>query len=104
MYFQERAALRRAVAAEKQQTTLRLRAEANEQKASSEEEKARQIAAFFQNVFGSSDTNIAIGSPASVAIRKVLDDEAGQLRPHQEGERRIRYNLVVGYEKLGEFG
>jgi tetratricopeptide (TPR) repeat protein len=68
MFFKERDALRRAVAAEQEQIQLRKQAQANEQKAYVEATKSEEMAAYLSNVA------LAVGEGNLAEARRLVED------------------------------
>ncbi|MEY2409173.1 MAG: eukaryotic-like serine/threonine-protein kinase [Verrucomicrobiota bacterium] len=105
MFFQERAALKRAVSAERAQTFLRQKAEAEERNAVAEAAKSKQVAQFLQDMLKGVAPSVARGRDTTL-LREILDQTAARLGKdltNQPGvEAELRRTLGRVYFDLGD--
>jgi eukaryotic-like serine/threonine-protein kinase len=114
MFFQERAALRRAVTAEQSQKRLRQeaetargRAQADEKKALTEASKSQQVAQFLQDMLKGVGPSVAGGRDTTI-LKEILDQTAErldkELAKQPEIEAELRNTIGCVYFELGQYG
>jgi tetratricopeptide (TPR) repeat protein len=110
MFFQERAALRRALAAEHAQKelrqeaeTARAQAEADAKKAKTEAAKSEQVANFLQDMIKGVEPSVALGRDTTL-LREILDRTAERvgkdLKNQPDVEIQMRLTLASIYGAL----
>ena len=105
MFLQERVALKRAVSAERAQTLLRQKAEAEERNAVAEAAKSKQVAQFLQDMLKGVAPSVARGRDTAL-LREILDQTTARLgkdltnQPSVEAELRRTIGRV--YFDLGD--
>jgi eukaryotic-like serine/threonine-protein kinase len=120
MFFQERAALRRAMAAEQAQTQLRQeaetarekaqadekKAEVDEKKAQTEAAKSRQVAQFLKDMLQGVGPSAALGHDTTM-LREILDKTAERIGTELTNQVEVQADLLntVGtvYWSIGQF-
>jgi len=106
MVIKEKQTRQRAVAAEREQSRLRLQAEANEKKAASEAVKSQQVAQFLKDMLKGVGPSVALGRDTAM-LREVLDRTAERigkdLTNQPDVEVELRAILTLTYEELGMF-
>ena len=100
MFYKEKHARERAVAAEAAQSSERLKAE-------TEASKSRQVAQFLKNMLDGVGPSVALGRD-TVMLREILDKTAGRVGHDLEGQPEVEAELrsTIGdvYRALGDFG
>ena len=106
LYFRERDARRKSIAAEAAQVQLRTLAEANERRAKLAAAKSERIASFLTEVFRGVDPNVAMARDTTV-IREVMtkaEERLGnELKDQPEVEASLRGTFGHLFINLGEF-
>jgi serine/threonine protein kinase len=106
MFFQERAALRRAVAAEREQTRLRQQAQAGERKAQSEAAKSKQVTLFLKEMLDGVGPSAALGRDTTL-LKEVLDKTAERvgdgLKDQPAVEAELRSMIGEVYFAIGQW-
>jgi serine/threonine protein kinase len=105
MFFKEKEARQRAVAAEKAQTQLRQQAEAQEAKTKTEASKSQQVARFLQEMLNSVGPSVALGRDTTM-LREILEKTAERVDKDLKNQPEVEAELLstIGsiYVKLGE--
>jgi serine/threonine protein kinase/tetratricopeptide (TPR) repeat protein len=92
MFFKEKAARQRAVAAEKQQAYLREQAQKNERKAQTEGAKSQQVAAFLKDMLKGVAPKVALGRDTQL-LHDILDNTAERVGKDLKGEPEVQAEL-----------
>ncbi len=107
LFFKEKDARKRAVAAEQAQSKLREQAQLEEQKAQVEAAKNRQVAQFLEDMLNGVGPSVAMGSDTTL-LKKILDNTAKRigsgLAQQPEVEAELRYTLGEVYWGTGGAG
>ena len=106
MFFEERHARQRAVAAEQEQARLRNEAEAEKQTAQTEAAKNEQVSRFMQDILKGVGPSVAMGRDTTM-LREILDKTVArvgaELTNQPEARADIRWRLSQTYADLGDF-
>ena len=106
MFFREKAARERAVAAEQAQVRLRQQAEAVRKTAEIEANKSRQVAQFLKDMLNGVGPSVALGRDTTL-LREILDKTAERvgkdLKDQPEVEAELRQTLGQVYRDLGVY-
>jgi tetratricopeptide (TPR) repeat protein len=106
LFFKEKVARQRAVAAEQAQVRLRQRAEADERKAQTEAGKSRQVAELLKDMLNGVGPSVAMGRDTKL-LQEILDKTAERvgkdLTNQPEVEAQLRMTLGELYRVLGRF-
>jgi len=106
MFFKERRARERAVAAEQEQERLRQSAEIQEKKATAEATKNEQVAQFLTDMLRSLASSEALRRDRT-ALREILDKTAERaskdLKDQPDVGATLRFNLGKVYLELGDY-
>ena len=106
LFFKERDARQRAVAAEQAQSRLRQQAEADEQKAKAEANKSQQVAQFLKDMLQGVGPSVALGRDTTM-LREILDktgERVGKdLKDQPEVEAELRSTIGNVYHELGQY-
>ncbi len=105
MFFREKQARQRAVAAEQEQGRLRQVAEAQEKKATTEASKSGQVAQFLTDMLKGVGPSVALGRD-TIMLREILDKTAERvgkdLQDQPEVEAELRTTIGGVYWDLGD--
>ncbi|MGA2444523.1 MAG: serine/threonine-protein kinase [Opitutaceae bacterium] len=106
MFFREKAARERAVAAEQAQARLRQQAQAAQRTAETEAAKSRQVAQFLTDMLKGVGPSVALGRDTTL-LREILDKTAERLgkdlKEQPEVEAELRQTLGQVYRDLGVY-
>ncbi len=106
LFFKERDSRQRAEKAERTQSQLRQRAEANELKAEAEAAKRQQVAQFFKDMLEGVGPSVALGRDTDL-LKEILQKTAtrvGRDLTNQPGvEIELRATIGTVYRELGAF-
>jgi tetratricopeptide (TPR) repeat protein len=106
MFFQEKAAFKRTLAAEREQTRLRQEADANAKKARIEAAKSQQVAQFLKSMLRAVGPEVARGRDTAL-LKEVLNSTAERVDKELKNQPEVNAELrsVIGrvYNDLHDF-
>jgi len=106
LFFKEKAAHERAVAAEKTQHQLRRQAQADEKKAQTEANKSRQVAQFLKDMLAGVGPSVALGRDTKMLkeiLDKIVERVGKDLTNQPEVEEELRSTIGSTYFELGDY-
>lgn len=92
LFFREKQARQRAVAAEVGQVRLRQQAEANEKKARTAAAKSQQVALFLKDMLKGVGPSVALGRD-TVMLREIVDQTAGRISQDLKDQPEVQIEL-----------